>query len=113
MGRRPGRAAPAGRRRVSGRLARAARRRRLDVRRGGEPDGQRAQLAGRASQAGQVHLQAEGLRAGQHRDGGRRADPRRGPLQFDDKGGVVPVLPSHHFGLLLTIAPKRNSTPTY
>ena len=40
-------------------------------------------------------------------------EPIPGVARFDDKGGVVPVLPSHHFGLLLTIAPKHNSTPTY
>uniref|UniRef100_A0A0D9WZC4 Endonuclease/exonuclease/phosphatase domain-containing protein n=1 Tax=Leersia perrieri TaxID=77586 RepID=A0A0D9WZC4_9ORYZ len=29
---------------------------------------------------------------------------------YDDEGNVLPVLPSHHFGLLLTIAPKPKST---
>jgi len=33
-------------------------------------------------------------------------EPIPGVTRFDDKGGVVPVLPSHHFGLLLTISPK-------
>jgi tyrosyl-DNA phosphodiesterase 2 len=28
----------------------------------------------------------------------------------DDKGGVVPVLPSHHFGLVLTISPKKKGS---
>lgn len=29
-------------------------------------------------------------------------------VRFDDKGDFVPVLPSHDFGLLLTIKPKQN-----
>ncbi|KAG2645624.1 hypothetical protein PVAP13_2KG435500 [Panicum virgatum] len=33
-------------------------------------------------------------------------EPIPGVTRFDDKGGVVPVLPSHHFDLLLTISPK-------
>ncbi|CAN6175539.1 unnamed protein product [Urochloa humidicola] len=35
-------------------------------------------------------------------------EPIPGVLRFDDKGNVLPVLPSHHFGLLLTICPKHN-----
>jgi tyrosyl-DNA phosphodiesterase 2 len=31
-----------------------------------------------------------------------------GVTYTDDKGGVVPVLPSHQFGLVLTISPKKN-----
>lgn len=33
-------------------------------------------------------------------------EPIPGVTHCDDKGNVVPVLPSHHFGLLLTIVPK-------
>nr|TKW34930.1 hypothetical protein SEVIR_2G339200v2 [Setaria viridis] len=31
-------------------------------------------------------------------------EPIPGVTRFDDKGNVLPVLPSHHFGLLLTIS---------
>ncbi|CAM0902367.1 unnamed protein product [Alopecurus aequalis] len=31
-----------------------------------------------------------------------------GVTYIDDKGSVLPVLPSHHFGLVLTISPKKN-----
>ncbi|RCV13192.1 hypothetical protein SETIT_2G327900v2 [Setaria italica] len=34
-------------------------------------------------------------------------EPILGVTRFDDKGNVLPVLPSHHFGLLLTISPKH------
>ncbi|KAF0908812.1 hypothetical protein E2562_028614 [Oryza meyeriana var. granulata] len=33
-------------------------------------------------------------------------EPIPGVTHCDDKGNVLPVLPAHHFGLLLTIAPK-------
>lgn len=33
-------------------------------------------------------------------------EPIPGVTHCDDKGGMLPVLPSHHFGLLLTIAPQ-------
>ncbi|CAN6205502.1 unnamed protein product [Urochloa humidicola] len=35
-------------------------------------------------------------------------EPIRGVTRYDDKGNALPVLPSHHFGLLLTICPKHN-----
>ncbi|KAJ1291056.1 hypothetical protein BS78_02G290400 [Paspalum vaginatum] len=35
-------------------------------------------------------------------------EPIPGVTRFDDDGNAVPVLPSHHFGLLLTISPKHN-----
>ena len=31
-----------------------------------------------------------------------------GVMYADDNGGVVPVLPSHHFGLVLTISRKKD-----
>ncbi|KAL6657969.1 hypothetical protein ACP70R_005749 [Stipagrostis hirtigluma subsp. patula] len=34
-------------------------------------------------------------------------EPIPGVTRFDDKGVALPVLPSHHFGLLLTVAPKH------
>ncbi|CAL5083175.1 unnamed protein product [Urochloa decumbens] len=35
-------------------------------------------------------------------------EPIPGVTRYDDKGNALPVLPSHHFGLLLTICPKHN-----
>ncbi|GJN41398.1 hypothetical protein PR202_gn00769 [Eleusine coracana subsp. coracana] len=35
-------------------------------------------------------------------------EPIPGVMRLDDDVNFLPVLPSHHFGLLLTIAPKQN-----
>ncbi|KAK3125120.1 hypothetical protein QOZ80_7BG0600350 [Eleusine coracana subsp. coracana] len=38
----------------------------------------------------------------------RCVEPIPGVMRLDDDVNFLPVLPSHHFGLLLTIAPKQN-----
>lgn len=53
----------------------------VDVRRGGEPDAEGVAQAGDQEEAGQVLVQAEGLQAGQRRDGRSGADPRRDALR--------------------------------